>query len=87
MEKFPNNKMPEYDPWTGDRNPYLPEVTTKTKSKFTYVFWLYMLGCLTAISNTILTIAIAMPFDTIFAWAFGTFYSAICVMHEYLRNN
>jgi hypothetical protein len=80
------NKLPEYDPYTGDRNPYLIDTKVPTKStSLSPLFYIFLFGTITSCFNIIMCILLQDPIMEIMAWSCAVVYSIGCSIYEFMR--
>lgn len=78
--------LPEYDPYTGQRNPYLIDTKVPKKPKFmSPLYYIFLLGTVTSCSNMILSILMEDPVTEIMAWSCAFVYSMGCSIYERVR--
>jgi len=86
MEKFKDKKLPEYDPYTGQKNPYLIDTTVpKVSNSLSPLYYIFLLGTITSCSNLILGILMQDPVTEIMAWSCAVVYSMGCSIYERRR--
>jgi hypothetical protein len=85
MEKFPDKNLPEYDPYTGDRNPYLIDTTVPNVSRLSALYYIFLFGSVLSCANLVLSFLIGDGVLQIIAWSCAVVYSVGCSIYERLR--
>ena len=100
LEKFPNwdeysklkksglkpeKNLPEYDPYTGDRNPYLIDTKVPKVSRLSVLYYIFLLGSVLSCANLALSILLEDGVLQIIAWSCAVVYSIGCSIYEYMR--
>ena len=79
-------KIPEYDPYTGERNPYLIDTKAPSKSyTLSTLYYIFLSGTIIASLNVVFSILMGDAVSETLAWLCAVVYSVGCSIYERMR--